>query len=96
MGVIINYDLDGKHTAVKDAMKAKGYQDYFEYFKTVDGKRVKKKIELPNTTLFHSDKSTKSARDELNGVAKVNGSKVLYILALKFIPGEIEWASYNL
>lgn len=96
MGVILNYDLDSKHTPVKDAMKENGYQDYFEYHKTVDGKKVKKKIDLPNTTLYHNSKSPSTAREDLKSTAKSKGAKVLYVLATKFDPDTTGWASYNL
>ena len=55
--MLINYDLNDKHTPVKDAMKGKGYTDYFEFYKTVDRKRVKKRVDLPNTTLYHLSKT---------------------------------------
>jgi len=96
MGVIVNYDLDDKHTAVKNAMKEKGYQDYFEFYKIVSGVRTKKKITLPNTTLFHSAKSAVQGRDELKSVAESKGAKVEYILATQFDPHSPSWASYGL
>jgi hypothetical protein len=96
MGVLVNYDLDGKHTPVKDAMKVKGYQDYFEFHEIVKGVRIKKRINLPNTTLYHNSKSASTGRDELISVAKEKGAIVEFILATQFDPETTSWASYGL
>jgi len=96
MGVLVNYDLDGKHTFVKDAMKAKGYQDYFEFYEIANGIRIKKRINLPNTTLYNNSKLASSGRDELMAVAKEKGAIVEYILATQFDLGTQSWASYSL
>ncbi|TNF48826.1 MAG: hypothetical protein EP305_04445 [Bacteroidetes bacterium] len=96
MGVLLNYDLKDQHTPVKNAMKEKGYQDYFEFYKTVDGVEGKKRIKLPNTTLYHGSKTAASARDELMAVAKTKNSLVEFILATSFDPDVTPWASLNL
>ncbi len=96
MGILLNYDLDDKHTQVKNSMKDKGYTDYFEYYKTVDGKEVKKRINLPNTTLYHVNKSVTGARDELKTVADSKGAKIEYCLATNFDPDTTGWASRGL
>lgn len=95
MGVLINYDLDGKHTPVKDAMREKGYQDYFDYNDIVDGRSVRKRIKLPNTELYHANKGPAEARDELKIVAKSKGAKLERALATTFNPETTGWASYS-
>lgn len=92
MGILLNYDLDDKHTAVKTAMYDKEYQNYFEYYETVESKRVKNTIYLPNTTLYHSTKSTVEGRDELRTIAKAKGAKVDHLLVTVFNPSS-GWAA---
>lgn len=91
MGILLNYDLDDKHTAVKTAMYAKGYQNYFEFYTTIEGKRVKKTLYLPNTTLYHSTKSTVKGRDELRAVAKEKGANVDHLLVVSFDTSSSDW-----
>lgn len=91
MGVLINYDLDGEHTPVKKAMYARGYQNYFEHYITVSGRRVKETVYLPNTTLYHNNKTPEKSREDLLEVARLKNARTEHILAVPFDPVTTAW-----
>lgn len=59
--ILISYDVDSRHKAVKDAMKELGYYDKWHY----DPAKI---YDLPNTTLWHDKKSTDQAITDLRRV----------------------------
>jgi len=84
--VLITYDIaegkgeESKHTEVKDAMKALGYMQSFNYGEGTD----KKKYYLPNTSLWKKDTTSSTAVDDLLKVAKEKKAEVERVIATKF------------
>ncbi len=58
MAIIITYDVPSKHVELKAAMKKMGYVDQIP-------DSTCKIIYFPNTTLYHSSKTSSEARDEV-------------------------------
>lgn len=58
--VLITYDIESKHTEVKNSMKQLGFQD------TVAGQTGT--VYLPNTTLWKANATPKEAIDNLRGL----------------------------
>ena len=77
--VLISYDIEkvaGVHDYVKDEMKKLGYFDCF----IVKVVQVSYLHYLPNTTLWHTNKTTAQARQDLKDVLnkfQTNGAKLL-------------------
>lgn len=67
MRSMITYDVSKKNTPVKDAMKEKGYLDYW--------KANEKTYYLPNTTLWKKDVSTATALQDLKDVVNAINAK---------------------
>jgi hypothetical protein len=89
MNILITYDIEEKagsgsekNTAVKNAMKANGYLDYF----TVENPTTI--YYLPNTTLWKKDISSTTAKDDLLKAAKNSGATVERLLATQFVNWE--------
>lgn len=64
MAIIITYDIPSKHKEFKEKMISKGYRDQ------IPGTTKCKIIYFPNTTLYHSSKTTATARDEALLIAR--------------------------
>jgi len=80
--IVISYDIDTQHSQVKDKMKELGYSESFSF------KGQTKDYYLPNTTLWHSNKSSDAAINDLKSVCKslnVNLEKALAVLAKEFV-----------
>ncbi|PJJ64052.1 hypothetical protein [Chryseobacterium geocarposphaerae] len=78
--VLISYDVNTKHSEVKNALLALNYSDYF----ILDGKRY----DLPNTTLFHREKSSDQAMADLRRVCSnlyVTLEKAVAVKASEFV-----------
>lgn len=78
--VLISYDVETSHTQVKDAMKQLGYMDAWR-----DGTVNR---QLPNTTLWHLQKSTDQAIADLKGVCaalRVKLEKAVAVRASEFV-----------
>ena len=67
MAIIATYDVPSKHVELKKALFAKGYTETISH-KEANG--VTKKINLPNTTVYHASKTAEQARDEIKAVCK--------------------------
>lgn len=90
MDIIITYDIEektssdsGKDTAVKKAMKANGYFDYFIIKDSTT--RENGTYYLPNTTLWKKDITSAIAKADLLKAAKDNGAVVERLFATQFI-----------
>lgn len=80
--VLISYDVETGHTAVKDAMKALGYMETWK-----DG-QTSKVYQMPNTTLWHSSKSSDGAIADIKQVCaslKVKLEKAVAVKASEFV-----------
>ena len=74
MAIIITYDLSGRWTDIKNYMiNNKGY---FKAFTNQEGT-----VNLPETTLFHPNKSTDDAIRDLKAVASAHGEHVKRAIA---------------
>ncbi|GGB73217.1 hypothetical protein GCM10007424_11400 [Flavobacterium suaedae] len=62
--VLISYDINKSHTQVKTELESLGYSDNFKYKNGVH------RYYLPNTTLWHSRKSSTQAMNDLKTVCK--------------------------
>ena len=82
IGVILfSYDVNRLHADVKKSMSDMGYSDSFMF----EGKS--KTYYLPNTTLWHSKKSSNQAVDDLQGICNSLGvslEKAIGVLASEF------------
>lgn len=79
--VLISYDVNAKHTDVKQAMKDKGYYDnwYYDHNPT---------YYLPNTTLWHKSKTSDQAIADIKSVCAillVTLEKAVAIKATEFV-----------
>lgn len=90
MDIVITYDIEekagsgsGKDTAVKNAMKANGYFDYFVVKDSTT--RQNGTYYLPNTTLWKKDISAATAKTDLLKAAKDNGAVVERLFATQFV-----------
>ena len=80
--VLISYDVESGHKQVKDAMKELGYE---EYWRETTQSPV---FQLPNTTLWHSNKSSNQAIADLKGVCtnlRVKLEKAVAVRASEFV-----------
>jgi hypothetical protein len=59
--VLLTYDIDSKHIAFKKELKKLGYTDQYV---------GKNHNNLPNTTMYHSNRTAATARDEAKELAK--------------------------
>ena len=84
MATIITYDLVNKHTEVKHAMFTLGYSDGF----TNEGR----KVQLPNTTLYHTTKSPATAREDLKATCARLSSTLERCFATSV---SSDWASWS-
>ena len=78
---VVSYDVNKDHTAVKNAMKAKGYYDNFR-------NGTGPVYTLPNTTLWHNTKSTDQAIADIKSVCvslRVTLEKAVAVLATEFV-----------
>ncbi len=79
--ILISYDVDSRHNAVKDAMKELGYYDNWHYEPT-------KTYYLPNTTLWHDKKSSDQAIADLKTVCsnlRVTLERAVAVKATEFV-----------
>lgn len=82
--VIISYDIEKNHTAVKKAMEALGYMDNWQ------NPTSKKSYDMPNTTLWHKEKSSDQAMVDLKKVCtdeKANLEKAVAVLKSEHFVG---------
>lgn len=80
--IVISYDIDSMHTEVKDALKEMGYSTSFRY------KDKKEIYELPNTTLWHTKKSSTQAMADLESVClnfNATLEKAICVKATEFV-----------
>jgi hypothetical protein len=78
--VVISYDVDKLHTAVKEEMVKLGYYDNWRYGN-------QKTYKMPNTTLWHQQKSSDAAVNDLKNTCKtlnVKLDKAVAVLAEEF------------
>lgn len=61
--VILTYDIDDEHIKFKKELKKLKYSDQIQGSK-------ESKVNLPNTTMYHSSKTAKEAREDAKAVAK--------------------------
>jgi hypothetical protein len=62
---LLTYDIDREHKAFKKQLKAMGYSDQ------VEGSNSS--VNLPNTTMFHHDKTASGARADAKKIAQSLG-----------------------
>lgn len=74
--VVISYDVDSRHVDVKNEMKKLGYADTWKYQTEV------KTYSLPNTTLWHSNKSSDEAIADIKFVCSRLGVKLERAIAV--------------
>lgn len=84
MPVIITYDIPTKHREFKEKMFEIGYKD------SIPGVKNCKTIYLPNTTLYHANKTAEAARDEALSTTKSLGVNLERCISTQFGPN---WAS---
>ena len=80
--VLISYDIDKSHVQVKRALELLGYRDSFKY------KGDQKIYYLPETTLWHSEKSSNRAITDLQTISrnlKVKLEKAIAVNAKEFV-----------
>lgn len=78
--VFISYDVDKLHTTVKEGMGELGYYDNWCYSN-------QKTYQMPNTTLWHKQKSSDAAVNELKNICKtlnVKLDRAVAVLAKEF------------
>ena len=78
--VVISYDINRLHTEVKERMISVGYFDNWHY-------NNEKSNEMPNTTLWHKQKSSDTAINDLRSIChqlNVNLEKAVAVLASEF------------
>lgn len=74
--IVISYDINRYHTDVKNAMINLGYSINWRY----DNQPI---YYLPNTTLWHSNKSSNQAMSDLNTICSRLGVKLERVIAVK-------------
>ncbi|MBE9603144.1 hypothetical protein [Pedobacter sp. MC2016-24] len=74
--VLISYDVNKSHAQVKAGLEALSYYDYF--VNTGESKK-----EMPNTTLWHQQKSTDQAINDLKTVCNRVGALLEKAVAVK-------------
>jgi len=80
--VLISYDIDKLHTQVKTALEDLGYLEKFK------NNNDTKTYTLPNTTLWHQQKSSNQAMIDLKMVCtnlKVTLEKAITVKATEFV-----------
>jgi hypothetical protein len=82
--VIITYDLTGEQDLVKICMIKKGYKEKFPGDNTI--------IDLPDSTLFHSMKSSKQAIRDLKSCCEEYSVEIEKVVAIDFNPSNNKWA----
>jgi len=79
--ILISYDINKQHTYVKDAMIILGYSTNWNY-------TSKPTYYLPNTTLWHSNKSSNQAMSDLKNICirlGVSLEKAVAVNATEFV-----------
>ncbi len=79
MDAVINYDVSGRHTDVKAAMKARGYLDYWT-------DPTGKAVYLPNTTLWKRNTELEPAVRDIQQAAAQYGVRLERAVALSAQP----------
>lgn len=74
--VLISYDIDKFHTQVKTALEKIGYADSW---KNTNAPKI---YYLPNTTLWHTQKTTDQAMLDLKGACSGAGAKLEKAIAV--------------
>lgn len=74
--IIISYDVDSKHFDIKSEMKKNGYSETWNY-------PNQQSHTLPNTTLWHSNKSTDGAIADIKSVCSRLNVKLEKAIAVK-------------
>lgn len=80
--VLISYDINKSHTQVKTALENLGYFNNFKF------KNESKIYLLPNTTLWHSEKSSNQALSDLKLSCENLGvtlEKAITVIATEFV-----------
>lgn len=72
--VLLTYDIDGQHIAYKKRLKSMGYSDQITGTGTVN---------LPDTTLYHTNKSAVDAKEDAKTLAKTLKVKLERCLAVE-------------
>ncbi|GAO01832.1 hypothetical protein [Anaeromyxobacter sp. PSR-1] len=85
MAAVVTYDVDARHVEVKNAMKEKGYSDFW----THNGQSYN----LPNTTLYKPTATAATALADIKAVAAAYRVRLERALALDVgnwdaIPGD--------
>lgn len=65
MGIVVTYDVSDKNPEMKSEMQSKGYKDF--WFEGPDEKKVK--VNLPNSTLWHKEKTVQQGLQDLKDAA---------------------------
>lgn len=86
MAIIVTYDLPAKHIELKKMLFAKGYLDKVPHIQ--DG--VQKYIHLPNTTVYHSGKTAKDGREDLQSCTIALNIKLERCISTQWGP---DWAA---
>jgi hypothetical protein len=80
--ILVSYDVNKLHTLVKTALQNLGYHDNFK------NANDPKTYLLPNTTMWHSTKSSDQAMNDLKSVCKnlqVTLEKAVAVKATEFV-----------
>ncbi|MDO9399675.1 MAG: hypothetical protein Q7T79_03270 [bacterium] len=80
--ILISYDIDKSHTQVKTALESLGY---LETFKHTNDPEI---YNLPNTTLWHQQKSSNQAMTDLKTVCanlRVTLEKAITVKGAEFV-----------
>ncbi|MBF4494454.1 hypothetical protein IR010_18055 [Flavobacterium sp. MR2016-29] len=80
--VLISYDINKSHSTVKAALENLGYHDNFK------NSNDPKTYLLPNTTMWHSNKSSDQAMSDLKSVCRslqVTLEKAVAVKATDFV-----------
>jgi len=92
MAVVLTYDIDRLHTAVKETLLSYGYQDSVPAVNTNNQRGI---IKLPNTTLFHENRTIKNAYLDMQKVAIQYGVLLERCIAFELMIPVDYWGSFT-
>ncbi|HVT85197.1 MAG TPA: hypothetical protein VHD35_08325 [Chitinophagaceae bacterium] len=84
MGVIVTYDVPSKHVELKKTLFALGYTDRIVHQNGY--------IYLPNTTVYHHNKSASQARDNVQSICNQLNIELERCIATQWGP---DWAAIH-
>lgn len=74
MAIVLTYDVNSRHTDIKNHLKTLGYTDTMRG--TVDGGTDAVECDLPNTTLYHPTRTKNQGKSDIDTTAAHFGAVV--------------------